>query len=415
MDLGIGSIIAVFAGLGLMLLFFRKTFGVLDPFNWFLASRVAPALSVLVWVVVNPRGNYFFVIIFALSVVLFVAVLFATTKRLPAAKNSISPPDIRRLGRLSIYLVLTKITLLYWATGELPIFGEGGSDAFIEFDSKNKVVSSLLLALRSSDIILLVFVIPLMKTRRRRIMYLLILILIALPVALSSGKKAALLSFFFSMGLGEYMRIHYIERQSAFFIRPIIVGPLTALVFGWASWIYFRTVGGDFSQIDISTLAVAVEFVYYQFAYPHDLFTSGVLADFFANYNPDKLRYFFHTALKPLGFPAFDASIGPSIQDHLGGGLTGRGINPTFIIEGYVLTGVGLPFYAMAAGAIVGFMRNILTRIKNIRNRVLCGALLLQSVHIVAIDALFFMKIVMGLILMAPILVFLSRIRLFGK
>ena len=113
MDSGIGSIIAVFAGLGLMLLFSRKTFGVLDPFNWFLASRVAPALSVLVWVVVNPSGNYYFVIIFAVSVVLFVAVLFATTKRLPAAKNSISPPDIRRLGRLSIYLVLTKITLLY--------------------------------------------------------------------------------------------------------------------------------------------------------------------------------------------------------------------------------------------------------------------------------------------------------------
>jgi hypothetical protein len=142
------------------------------------------------------------------------------------------------------------------------------------------------------------------------------------------------------------------------------------------------------------------------------LFASGDLINFFDKYEVNKFTYFFHTILSPLGFPAFRSSIGPAINEYQTGQLTGNGINPSFLLEGYVLFGVVLPIYSIITALTIGRLRWYIKSLQNQRNKVLLYAILLPTIYIFPVDALLFMKISISLIIMSPFIFILTSRRI---
>jgi hypothetical protein len=97
--------------------------------------------------------------------------------------------------------------------------------------------------------------------------------------------------------------------------------------------------------------------------------------------------------LSPLGYPAFSMSIGSSIEEFLTGVASGGGINPTFLIEGYVLFGIFVPVYSFVVGYLLGMIRKKILQIKSLEYRLIVSAFLLPILYTLAIDALLFFKI----------------------
>jgi hypothetical protein len=82
--------------------------------------------------------------------------------------------------------------------------------------------------------------------------------------------------------------------------------------------------------------------------------------------------------------------------------MTGNGINPSFLLEGYVLLGVLLPLYSIGAAFFIGSLRGYINSVRNQRNKVLLYALLLPALYVIPIDALLFMKITIALCILSP-------------
>ena len=217
--------------------------------------------------------------------------------------------------------------------------------------------------------------------------------------SMSGGKKSSMLQAVLSFSLGDYMRVKFLRKQKYFFLSRmgIFVGILLAII--WAFWVYARTVGFSVGEVDgvhlfdISSVSQVLNFVMHQWYHPFELFVYHDLDQFLVQYQVNQAHYFFHSLLSPLGYPAFSLSIGPAIEEFMTGGTNGGGINPTFLIEGYVLFGIFVPIYSFLLGCLIGVLRRRILQIKYMEYRIIVSAFLLPILYSLAIDSLLFFKV----------------------
>jgi hypothetical protein len=402
---GIGPI-SVLCSIFLIFIFRTKQFGYLDPLSLYLATRAGPTLaSVILMLSVEAITSYFFILTIV-SVIVFITTLYLVTPRLTPSAAVLDELGIKKLFHVAIALSIIKIAIFYTASGSLPVFGESGSDSYIGFAEDNKLGSSFLLAVGSSELILLSCLIGVTKGTTR--LTILLLLILSIAMHLAGGKKSSLLGILLALALGEYLRMQFTSSKKRFFTSLKVLGFIFTAAILWAGFIFEKT-SGYIELPESNAIITILDLVLFQWAYPTYLFLSNELSAFFDIYDVNRLLYFFHTALSPLGFPAFSASIGPALHEYQTGYLSGNGINPTYLIEGYVLLGNLLPLYSLLVALIIGKARKCINNLRDTRTKILCYALFLPAIYIIPIDALLFMKILIALLLLSPGLLLIFR------
>lgn len=381
-------IVAAPMALLLFLAFRKKGFGVFDPLNWFLMSRIVPLLVCGQYLIRTGSFNSYGVL-FLLGSFLFLVILFLSSPTATPEKLELHRSSLQKLIFVGIFILVTKIAILTSASGELPIFSKGGSDAYIDFDLNNKLSSSILLGLGTAELVLLSFALPLLAKWRPTWFIVGAALLLSIVMSAATGKKSSMLSAVLAIALGEYLRMYLLENQKKYFLTTGKMAVALTGAVSWAIWIFSNTVGSD---VDMDVQA-GVNFVIFNWEYPFLLFSSGEMEAFFQAYQVNELTYLFHSVLSPLGFPAFHTSVGPALHEYQSGELTGNGINPTFVIEGYVLVGILMPLYAAAVAYAVGRARVAILSSGSLFRRVTLSAFLLYPLYIMPIDMLLFMKI----------------------
>lgn len=384
--------IVVIVALLLFLSFRRRIWGVLDPLFLFLAIRIATAITVSAQYLFSPDLAAPGVLHMTLCLFVFTISLWASSPKIEQQKHAEVDlsVQVRYLFRIGLGVLLFKALILLSVYNELPIIaGEMGSDSYIEFDMGNKVASALLLGIGSFDTVLLACVVPLLASKKKRLIGWL-----ALIVSLSSSilvlKKGGFLMALVAVALGEYLRLYLIDRKARIFVKPVIMGTGLFIATIWAYVVYSSTAG----NIEFENINDILNFVSFQFMYPYFLYANGDIFNFAQDYHFNRLLYFFHSLSSPLGYPAFHASIGPALQEYETGVITGNGINPTFIIEGYVVFGKAISvFYALLLGISLGLVRRaLLTPSNDIVKKVALTALLLPPLYVLPIDSLLAIK-----------------------
>jgi hypothetical protein len=402
---GIGLVSLIISGV-LVFLFRKKQFGYFDPLSLYIVMRAGPTVaSIILMYSIEALFSYYYIITIG-AVFVFMITLYHATPRFIQSQILLDKNGVNFLIRIAILLSLIKMVIFYTATGTLPIFGESGSDSYISFAENNKIGSSFLLAIASSELILLSCVIGIARGKLRVLIF--IFFILSILLHLANGKKSSLLAVMAALALGEYLRINFTIYKKIIFLNfKYIFIICTASIF-WAGFLLVRTTD-EFYLPDSNILVTILDIIIFQWAYPTYLFMSGELYNFFEIYQVNKLIYFFHSMMSPLGFPAFSASIGPAFHEYQTGNLTGNGINPTYLLEGYVLFGVLVPIYAFLIALLIGKTRKFINGIVDTRIKILCYALFLPTIYVIPIDALLFMKEIMGLILLSPLLFILYR------
>lgn len=402
---GIGYV-SLCCAIPLVYIFRRKFFGYMDPLSFYLLLRITPMLAAVISLLPFISLSDFYYIITASSVLIFISVLYLATPTMKYTSNEISKNGLIGLYRVALSLVALKLIILFSATGTLPIFGSSGSDSFINFEIENKIGASLLLALGTSELILISVLLPVVRGRKRLILAG-CLILSALMI-LSVGKKSSLLMILFALVYGDYIRISFTNNKKKVFTNWLFVALLTLASFVWAGFLYWST-AVTISMPNSRLLTFILDIIFIQWAYPVLLFASGELDSFFDVYNVNRLTYFLHSALSPLGFPAFKASIGPALNEYQTGQMTGNGINPTFLLEGYVIVGVLLPLYSAFVALVIGRSRHYISKIRNQRDKIMMHVIITPALYILPVDALLFMKVLMVLLIFTPLLMVILR------
>lgn len=397
----------------LLMGFRKKTVGLFDPLNILLIQRITPAFCVVLLCFWEGYEGYF-VILFISSLILFLVGLYLFSPTSNEQKLPAQVINIRILIKTSAFVLVTKAAIFVASTGSIPLFSDRGSDSYINFDLENKLGSSFLLGLGLTDLVILVFVFPLIRDKKIKFSVMAMMIFSFL-FSLSMGKKSSLMASIFAMALGEYLRIVFLANQKYFFIKFRNVILLLLLAGVWGGWTYARTSGEELDFFSGDVIFLIFNFVMIQMAHPYVLFVDGTLINFFAEYNPNRIIYFFHTLLSPLGFPAFSMSIGPSIHEYLYGEVTGNGINPTFLIEGYVLVGAAVPLYSLFIGIVLGWIRKTILEIKSPTIKVILCSAIFPSLYTLPIDGLLFAKILIVLSILIPIYLIASRVVMHEK
>ena len=374
-------------------IFKNKIWGWLDPLFLFLSMRIATAIVVAIQFTFDPslsgRGTLHLI----LCLVVFITSLWISSPKTNAQillKSEIPENQVTKLLNMGLLLLICKIAIMATVYNELPIFsGEKGSDSYISFDVNNKLISSLLLGLGSSDIIILACIVPLLKIKKEKYIGRLAFFMSVL-IAIAALKKSALIGVIFSVAFGEYLRHHFFRSAKSIYIKPRIIFSAALLAVAWAYYVYISTT----TISNIISINDILNFAPFQFMYVYTLYASGIIYDFSATYLFNPFLYFFHSVLSPLGYPAFSASIGPALHEYLTGDLSGNGVNPTYIVEGYIVFGWYLTlYYAAFLGWFLGFTRRILLKRLSISaNKIALCALLLPLLYTVTIDALLAIK-----------------------
>ncbi|PKN17327.1 MAG: hypothetical protein CVU71_16220 [Deltaproteobacteria bacterium HGW-Deltaproteobacteria-6] len=378
----------------LLYLFFRKrVWGWLDPLFLFLAIRIATAITVSGQYLFRPDLTAPGVLHMTLCLFVFTISLWVCSPKIKPQKISESDGSAQAHYLLGIGLAVLacKLLIMLSVFNQLPlIIGETGSDSYIEFDLNNKVASSLLLGIGSFDIVLLACCTPLLKSNKEK-NWGWVALIISIVLSIAAPKKGTLLIVIFSIALGEYLRIYFFNTKTRVFTRPALMSIGILIGLGWAYFIYVSTLGA----VDFESMNSALNFVWYQFMHPYSMYASGEIYDFAVNYQFNPFLYFFHTLSSVIGYPAFSASIGPSLHEDYTGMLSGHGVNPTFIIEGYIVFGkIMSVFYALFLGTLLGLVRRrLLKPSKAVGKNIALTALLLPPLYIIPIDSLLAIKI----------------------
>lgn len=403
---GLGIVALTFAVVAAWV-FKKRYFGLFDPLLVFLVTRIAPTIAALLLLTSSEALTFSFYLLALVSTLFFIIILYKYTPKIDRCSPISNSEDFRRILSLSVFLSLLKFGFLAASTGTLPLFGDKGSDSFIDFALENKLSTSFIFAIASSELVLLSFVLPFFKGKEKALVF--FLIIISILMHLTAGKKSSLLSVMLALSLGDYLRAHYTSYSSKLFTKKSVIITLLTFSILWAGWIYKEAaLSIDYNFALVDYIFGVLDIIFIQWSYPTFLFSSGELSGFIESYNVNRFIYFFHTALSPFGFPAFNASIGPALNEYQTGELTGNGINPTFLIEGYVLFGMLLPLYSILTAFLVGGIRYKLSSIKSPRRAVILHALLLPPIYILPADALLFMKVVMSMLLLSPVLIYIS-------
>lgn len=405
---GVGLLSLSF-GLTLLALFRNKSFGVLDPLSLLLVLRIAPMIASMMILTVT-HGATFYTVLLILSGSTFLIALFLSTPRQTPLHMKISSGEINNISNIAILIISLKIIIWALADGTLPVFSAGGSDAYIEYDENNKITSAFGLALKNVDIILFAFIFPLTKRGLRR-KFICTLLICSMLMAVFTGKKAAMLGVITAIAFGEYLRLNLLEDQKRYFISKInlMLGSTIAVI--WAVLIFAENAANYRSLFEVIDPLAVLDYVYYQWSSVFKLFGTGELVQFFDRYEVNRYLYFFHTLLVPIGFSAFASSPGPAIHGFLTGSVTGNGVNPTFIVEGFILFDIFLPLYAFIIGLLLGVVRRLIYTSRGLRAKVIRSAFFLPVLYGLPIDSLAFFKSIWVLLIVIIFYFFIKRFK----
>jgi hypothetical protein len=409
---GIGAL-SLIISIILIYCFRLKLLGILDPLAIYLVTRASTMLSGVIYIVfIIPLNLNIFILILSSSI--FILILYKSCYNINIKKEICNKYITNNILIISNIIFYIKLFILMSIYNELPLWSYGGSDSYINFDFDNKLASSIILGIGNMDLILLCFIAPIVNKKIK--IYIFLLMAVSVFFALVLGKKSSMLGVLTAIGIGEYLRIFFVCNQKKYFTRwPFIVSGISLSVI-WATWTFMKTSDYIIDYNIIKSLDDVIDSISFNWVYPYYIFANGELTNFFLSYRVHEVIYFMHSILSPLGFPAFVASPGPAIHEYLYGNLTGNGINPTFIIEGYILFGVFLPFYSLLIGYIIAKTRNMIFKINSLQTKVILSAFLIPVIPIIAIDSLLFFKIIyIGIILYLFIILPLRFILKEGK
>lgn len=300
--------------------------------------------------------------------------------------------DLVYIYQFATFIVFVKVLCVIPTLSSLPIFTGGGSDEIINYYDNNKLISVFLLGIGSIDLIILSFLRRSNELASKRmiinfVMFFLIFLVIA------SMKKGAMINMIFSILFGEALAYRYLKnvrRQIINFYRLVFLVSIAIL---WAFYVAQQS-GVVFGSFNIIYL---LDFGIYQFMVPYLTYFTDSFWTFSESYNFSKGLFYFHTVTSPLGYPAFDASIGTSYHEFLTGNMSGNGINPTFLLDGIIFWGkYGLLttfLYLIVGIAMVLILRS---RIKASFGIILT-VILISLFPVLWIDSLLFMKRLLAL------------------
>jgi len=411
LSIGIWSLF--FSGIYLYL-FRKKIVNIFDPLAVFLVMRMSTLLTATLIILLTYTFNFRAGIYF-LSVLLFVLTFYFSSKNIKPEKAIVSDKQVKFLITVAYAFLLLKIALVFTSTGPLPIFSAGGSDASIEFNESNKISTSLLSGLGSGELFILAFILPFIRKTKLRILSYCALV-ISILLLISGGKKSSLfiagVIIFFADGVRSLTTN---KKELIFLNRRNIFLSLTASG-AWAIWVFLNTSAtSDSKNIDYNIIIIMIDFVFSQWTTPYFVFNSPEFNEFLSSYKVNEFTYFFHSFLKPIGYPAFDASIGPALHEYQTGDLSGNGINPTFILEGYVLFGAAVPIYATIVALVIAKTRNSLLSIKKIEYKIIFITIYMNSVYTLATDGLSFAKALWASIVIFIFIIIPLRIIIYKK
>ncbi|MEN9479176.1 MAG: hypothetical protein RLZZ298_571 [Pseudomonadota bacterium] len=390
----------IFLSSGLWSLFFaaiilygfrKKIVNIFDPLSVFLIMRVSTLLAATLIIALTLTINGASILYF-ISVFLFVFVFYFSSKNIKYERNHVSDKQINFLNSIAFVFLFFKIVIIIASTGSLPIFSPGGSDASIQFNESNKISTTLLFGLGTGDLFIFAFTLPFVnkKILRNSVYF---AIFISVLMIISGGKKSSLFYVGMAIFFADGFRSLISQNKKLYFFSKKNIFLLIGLSFVWASWVFLNTsIISDTYDLDLDMLLFIIDFTFSQWMTPYFIFNSPEFFNFINGYKVNELTYFFHSILKPLGYPAFDASIGPALHEYQTGELTGNGINPSFILEGFVIFGAAVPFYSMIVALFMAKARNKLLSIKKIEYRVIFISIYMNSLYALATDALSFTK-----------------------
>jgi oligosaccharide repeat unit polymerase len=409
----VGTLSLIFSGISLY--FFRKKIiNAFDPLTLFLIMRLSTLLAAT-FIILRDYSFNFTVGLYLMSVLIFVLTFFILTKKVKFENIIISKKEVKFLTYVAFAFLILKMSLIYTSTGSLPIFSDGGSDASIDFNESNKVSTSLLSGMGSGELFILAFTIPFVAKKNMRFLIYCAFV-ISILLILASGKKTSLFSVGAIIFFADGFRALITNNKKLYFfnLRNIIF--LIIASGGWAVWVFLNTsLPSEGSLIELNAVVPIIDFIFSQWTTPYFLFNSTDFYDFLNYYKVNQFTYFFHSILKPLGFPAFDASIGPALHEYQTGNLSGNGINPSFVLEGYVLFGAGVPIYAMIAAFVIAKARNKLLSIKRIEYKIIFVTMYMSSIYAIASDGLLFVKAFWASIIIFIFVVIPIRLMVYKK
>jgi oligosaccharide repeat unit polymerase len=411
LSIGIWSLI--FSGVFLYL-FRKKIVNIFDPLAVFLVMRMSTLLTATLIISLTYKFNVTTLLYF-LSVVIFVVTFYLTSSNIKSKNSEVSEKQVNFLAFVAFIFLLLKIVFVIISTGSLPIFSTGGSDASIEFNESNKVTTSLLSGLGSGELFILAFILPFITKKKLRFLTYFALTL-SILLLISGGKKSTLFAVGATLFFADGIRSVFTEKKNLiFFNRKNIIILLFSSVI-WAIWVFVNT-SSNFEEniIDFNLFIIVIDFVFSQWTTPYFIFNSPEFYDFLNSYKVNEFTYFFHSFLKPLGFPAFEASIGPALHEYQTGNLSGNGINPSFVLEGYVLFGVAVPIYALIVAFVMAKARNKLLSIKKIEYKIIFITIYMSSIYNLATDGLSFAKALWASIIIIFIIIIPIRFIIYKK
>lgn len=399
----------------LSLYFFRKKIiNIFDPLAIFLVMRMSTLLTATLIILLTYKLDARAAIYF-LSVFLFVLIIYFFSKNIKIEKDILSNKQIKFLTTIAFAFLLLKIGLVVTSTGSLPIFSTGGSDASIEFNESNKVSTSLLSGLGSGELFILAFILPFIKKIKLRILIYCALGL-SILLLIFGGKKSSMFAAGATVFFADGIRSLITDKKKLIFFNRKNILLLLVTSGAWAVWVFLNTSSmTENNIIDINIFIIIIDFIFSQWTTPYFLFNSPEFYDFLSIYKVNEFTYFLHSFLKPLGFPAFDASIGPALHEYQTGDLSGNGINPSFILEGYVLFGVGIPIYAMIVALIIAKTRNKILSIIKIEYKIIFIAIYMNSIYTLASDGLSFAKALWASVLIFIFIIIPIRLMFYKK
>lgn len=386
-NIGSGISIYVFACYCILYLAFKRIGSVIsigDPISLYLFFRFTPALIVLIMCIFYMWDTHTKLIsLYAFSLLISCIPIIIIGYR----KLQILELDCKEIYSFALFLCFFKLALILPTISSYPIFTGGGSDAIIQYYESNKIAGTFTLGIGNIDLILLSFLRRSeLKWNKRNIVKLFMIIFVLL--SLITLKKGAVLNMIFAIVFGEALASRFIKNP-----RPPIFSLLKiffafSIAIGWAYYIALES-GVKFKSLDILFL---FDLAIYQYMVPYITYFKQDFWLFSTTYEFDKFLFYFHTITKPLGAPAFEASIGPSYHDYLYGSVTGNGINPTFLLEGLVFWGsYGILTTLLYTLVSLGFIIILYLRFRP-PMIIILTVIVVTLIPILWIDSLLFMK-----------------------
>jgi len=385
--------------------------GLMDMSSIYIVLRLVPLTSTAIWISSSvdfgdtPTLMAFSSLAFY---ILILTLLFPRSSSKVRYRNTVSDETVKVALNCIIAVIVVKIFIVIATLDSVPLFSHIslGSDAYIFFDKQNKWISTLKIALDNIELFLLVFYWSSIHKKKTK----LVLIFISLVFTLIWLKKGALLSWAATLVIAEYLSIRLIKGRVRVFTtrRNLLFLLLIAVI--WSMWVFGRSHEFIIGNV-LDAFILLQSKLTFIFSQPLTLMTGGNFDAFIDSYHVDKSIYFIHSITTVFGYPAFDLGPGVAIANWLTGNDQGNGINPTFLIEGYIVFSEFAFVYAIIVALIqIAIFRFVIYNKNPSVSTMIMVAILYPLSFSIALDSSLALKrLIMGSLALF-VLYFLSRL-----